>query len=106
MGCRNGYVKVDNVRCADSLWTQCCQLGVTGKRFVTDQNRRMLLEQFVGAVCGLPLFASMWGASHLDRNPLDLIECDLIACAVVELGSAWAFMYGHGLRVLECAAGF
>ena len=35
-----------------------------------------------------------------------LIERDLIAGAIVELGRARAFMRGHGLGVLQRAAGF
>src|SRR5690348_15274723 len=42
--------------------------------------------------------------SNLD--PLDLIERDLVAGAVVELGGARAFVRGHGLGVFESAAGF
>jgi hypothetical protein len=42
---------------------------------------------------------------YLNRNALDLIERDLIAGAVVELGGARAFMRGHSLGVFERAAG-
>ena len=35
-----------------------------------------------------------------NRNPFDLIECDLIARPIVELGGARAFMRGHHLRIL------
>ena len=38
-------------------------------------------------------------------NSLDLIERDLIAGAVIELGRARGFARGDGLRVLERAAG-
>ena len=41
----------------------------------------------------------------LNRDPLNLIERDLIAGAIVELGGARAFVRGHGLRVLERPAG-
>jgi hypothetical protein len=41
-----------------------------------------------------------------NRNALDLIEGDLIACAVIELGGARTFMRGHELGVFERAAGF
>jgi hypothetical protein len=41
-----------------------------------------------------------------DRNPLYLVERDLIAGAIVELCGSRAFVRGHGLRVFECAAGF
>ena len=41
-----------------------------------------------------------------NRNPLDLIERDLIAGAIVQLGGARAFMRRHGLRVFQSAAGF
>ena len=41
-----------------------------------------------------------------DRHPLDLIERDLVAGAVVELGGPWAFVGGHGLGVFEGAARF
>ena len=37
--------------------------------------------------------------------PLDLVEGDLIAGAVVELRGARAFVRGHAVRVFECAAG-
>src|SRR5215213_7527318 len=40
-----------------------------------------------------------------DCDALDLIERNLIARAVVELGRARAFMRGHGLRIFERAAG-
>jgi hypothetical protein len=41
----------------------------------------------------------------LNCDPLDLIERDLIAGAVVELGRARAFVCCHGLGILERAAG-
>jgi hypothetical protein len=41
-----------------------------------------------------------------DRNPLDLINCNLVAGAVIEFCRARAFMRSHGLRVLQRAAGF
>ena len=41
--------------------------------------------------------------SNLD--PLDLVKRDLIAGPVVEFGGPRAFVRGHGLRVLERAAG-
>ena len=41
-----------------------------------------------------------------DRNPLDLIKCNLVAGAVIEFCRARAFMRSHGLRVLQRAAGF
>jgi hypothetical protein len=43
---------------------------------------------------------------HLNRNPFDLVQRDLIASAVVKLGRAGAFMRRHGLSVLQRAAGF
>jgi hypothetical protein len=42
----------------------------------------------------------------LNRNPLHLVERDLISRAVVELRGARAFMRGHRLCVLQRAAGF
>ena len=42
----------------------------------------------------------------LNRNPLDLIQRNLIAGAIIELGRTRAFMRCHGLRVFERAAGF
>ena len=39
-----------------------------------------------------------------DRNPLDLIECDLVAGAVVKLGRARALVRDQGLCVFERAA--
>jgi hypothetical protein len=41
-----------------------------------------------------------------NRNPLDLIERDFVAGAVVELGGARAFVRRHQLGVFEGAAGF
>ena len=46
------------------------------------------------------------GRGRLNRDPLDLIERDFIARAVIELGGARAFVRGHGLRVFEREAGF
>jgi hypothetical protein len=40
----------------------------------------------------------------LNGNPLDLVERDLVAGAVVGLGGAWAFMRRHGLGVFQRAA--
>jgi hypothetical protein len=40
-----------------------------------------------------------------NRNPLDLIERDFIAGAIIELGRAGAFVRGHGLCIFQCAAG-
>jgi hypothetical protein len=45
-------------------------------------------------------------ASRLNRNPLDLIKCNLVAGPVIELGGARTFVGSHGLRVFEGAAGF
>ena len=42
--------------------------------------------------------------STSDRNPLDFIECDLVAGPVVELGRARAFVRRHGLGVFKGAA--
>jgi hypothetical protein len=44
----------------------------------------------------------MTGVSN--RDPLDLVECDLIAGTVVELGRTRAFVRRHRLGVLERAA--
>src|SRR6266700_5746567 len=41
-----------------------------------------------------------------NRNPLDLIECDLITGTVIELGRARAFVRRHGLCLLEGTARF
>ena len=41
----------------------------------------------------------------LDRNPLDLVERDLVTGAVVELCRPRAFMRRHGLGILERGAG-
>jgi hypothetical protein len=41
-----------------------------------------------------------------NRDPLDFIECDLIAGAIVELGGARAFVRRHGLCGFQGAAGF
>src|SRR5271155_4546514 len=41
-----------------------------------------------------------------DCDPLHLVERDLVTRAVVKLGGARAFVCGHGLGVLERAAGF
>ena len=46
------------------------------------------------------------GDCRLNIDPLDFIERDLVAGAVVKLGRARAFVRGHGLRVFERAAGF
>ena len=46
------------------------------------------------------------GRDLLNRNPLDLIEGDVIAGAVVELGGARAFVRRHELGVFQRAAGF
>ena len=40
----------------------------------------------------------------LNRNPLDLIEADLVGGAVVELGGAGRLVGGDGLGVLDTAA--
>src|SRR5262249_28214767 len=45
------------------------------------------------------------GEGPSDRNPLDLIERDLIAGTVIELGCARAFARGHGLRIFQRATG-
>jgi hypothetical protein len=42
----------------------------------------------------------------LNRDPLHLVERDLVARAVIELGRARTFVRGHGLGVLQRAAGF
>jgi hypothetical protein len=44
-------------------------------------------------------------SSTSNRNPLDLIERDLIAGAIIELRCARAFVRSHELRVFQCAAG-
>ena len=41
-----------------------------------------------------------------DCNPLDLIECNCVASAVVKLGGARRFVVGDGLGVLDRAAVF
>ena len=41
-----------------------------------------------------------------NRNPLDLVERNLIAGAIIELGGARAFVRRHGLSILQSAAGF
>ena len=41
----------------------------------------------------------------LNNDPLNLIECDLVTGAVVELGRARTFVCGHELRIFEGAAG-
>lgn len=41
------------------------------------------------------------GNQFLNRDPLDLIERNLIAGAVIELGRARAFVRGHGLSMLK-----
>src|SRR5215813_11811523 len=41
----------------------------------------------------------------LNPDPLDLIECDLVTGAVIELGSAGAFVRRHALGVFQRAAG-
>jgi hypothetical protein len=43
---------------------------------------------------------------ELDGDPLDLIQSNLISCAIIELGGARTFMRGHGLRILKRSAGF
>src|SRR5580704_14029250 len=45
-------------------------------------------------------------ASGSNRNPLDLIEGNLISSPIIELGGARAFVRGHELGVFERAAGF
>ena len=40
----------------------------------------------------------------LNPDPLDLIERDLVAGTIVELGGSWAFMRGHELCIFERAA--
>ena len=40
----------------------------------------------------------------LNRNPVDLVERDLVARAVIELGGARAFVRRHGLSVLQRAS--
>ena len=42
----------------------------------------------------------------LDRDPLDLVEGDFIAGAIIELRCARAFMRRHRLRVFQRAASF
>jgi hypothetical protein len=44
------------------------------------------------------------GPYWLDLYLLDLVECDLVAGAAVELGGARAFVRGHRLGVFERAA--
>lgn len=39
-----------------------------------------------------------------DQNPLDLVQADLVAAAVVEPGRARGFVIGHSLRDLQAAA--
>ena len=41
----------------------------------------------------------------IDRDPLDLVERNLVTRAVIELGGARAFVRRHGLCVFERAAG-
>jgi hypothetical protein len=43
--------------------------------------------------------------TRLDRDPLDLIERDGVAGAVIELGRPRALVRRHGLCILERAAG-
>jgi len=45
--------------------------------------------------------ASRWRT----RDPIDLIQRDLVAGAIVKLCRARAFVRRHGLSVFECAAG-
>jgi hypothetical protein len=42
----------------------------------------------------------------LNRDPLHLIERDLVARAVIELRGAWAFVRRRDLSILQSAAGF
>ena len=44
-------------------------------------------------------------ALRSDCDPLDLIERDLVAGAVLEFGGARGFVRRHGLRVLDRDAG-
>src|ERR1700740_396276 len=45
------------------------------------------------------------GDCRLNIDPLDLVERNRVVSAVVKLGGARAFMRGHGLGVLQRAAG-
>src|ERR1700746_63461 len=45
------------------------------------------------------------GDCRLNIDPLDLVERNRVVSAVVKLGGARAFMRGHGLGVLQSAAG-
>jgi hypothetical protein len=44
--------------------------------------------------------------ARLYRNPLDLIERNLITGPIIKLGGARAFVRRHGLSILQSAAGF
>ena len=50
--------------------------------------------------------AALLGCRLINRDPLHLVERYLIAGAIVELGGARTFVRGHGLGVLQRAAGF
>src|SRR5215470_16008132 len=56
----------------------------------------------IGLCAGAALIAAL--SPQLDRNPLDLVERNLIAAAVIELGGARTFMQGHALNVFKRAA--
>jgi hypothetical protein len=49
---------------------------------------------------------SAFCCTRLNRNPLDLIERNLVAGAIIELRRARAFMRRHRLSILQSAAGF
>ena len=50
--------------------------------------------------------AVICGEHLLNRNPLDLIERDFIAGAVIKLCCARALVRRHGLRIFKRASGF
>src|SRR5271167_471284 len=41
-----------------------------------------------------------------NRDPLDLIEGDLVTRAIIKLRCSWTLVRGHRLRVFERATGF
>lgn len=62
----------------------------------------MLLSVLVADFTKTTETASFGIALHPD--PLDFVEADLVASAVVKLGGASAGMVGHGGRIFQCAA--
>jgi len=83
-----------------------CTSFATFSDFLAKQKTKAPHQQRPTLLAPVYLYERTRHRTRSDRNPLDLIERDLSAGTVIELGGARAFMRRHRLGVFERAAGF